>query len=97
MAFFSKAEKLAFFLVLERDLGVDHNEVLQVTKTLASVQVIIFKHSLECSKINVKYGHLSYYISIKHGHYVLGQVRKEIYLITCSSCIVELYITLGKF
>ncbi|XP_078372842.1 malonyl-CoA decarboxylase, mitochondrial-like isoform X2 [Oculina patagonica] len=32
----TKAEKLAFFLVLERDLGVDHGEVMEVTKSLAS-------------------------------------------------------------
>lgn len=34
----TKAEKLAFFLVLERDLGVDHNEVLKVANNLANSQ-----------------------------------------------------------
>ena len=32
-------EKLAFFLVLERDLGVDHEEVIRVTGSLVSAQV----------------------------------------------------------
>lgn len=34
----TKAEKLAFFLVLERDLGVDHGEVTEVTRSLANAQ-----------------------------------------------------------
>lgn len=34
-----QAEKLAFFLVLERDLGVDHEEVRQVAASLSDVQV----------------------------------------------------------
>lgn len=37
--FFWKAEKLAFFLVLERDLGVDHKDVVQVANSLANSQV----------------------------------------------------------
>ena len=39
--FFPKAEKLAFFLVLERDLGVDHEEVMKVTKSLTNAQVSV--------------------------------------------------------
>jgi len=35
----SQAEKLAFFLVLERDLGVDHDEVMDVATSLTSAQV----------------------------------------------------------
>ncbi|KAJ7363447.1 hypothetical protein OS493_009601 [Desmophyllum pertusum] len=34
----SKAEKLAFFLVLERDLGVDHGDVMEVATSLTSAQ-----------------------------------------------------------
>lgn len=39
--FFPKDEKLAFFLVLERDLGVDHEEVMKVTKSLTNAQVSV--------------------------------------------------------
>ncbi|XP_027043887.1 malonyl-CoA decarboxylase, mitochondrial-like [Pocillopora damicornis] len=34
----TKAEKLEFFLVLERDLGVDHKDVVQVANSLANSQ-----------------------------------------------------------
>ena len=34
-----QAEKLAFFLVLERDLGVDHAEVMETAASLSKAQV----------------------------------------------------------
>ena len=36
---FFQEEKLSFFLVLERDLGVDHEEVIRATGNLVNAQV----------------------------------------------------------
>ena len=37
--FLFQEEKLSFFLVLERDLGVDHEEVIRATGSLVNAQV----------------------------------------------------------